>query len=151
ARAAVSGEVKSSTSAPGESTPAAAPVPSVMVESSAHKTIVDPAPPVAAPPNGAPSAAAASVDSPAEASSSETSDEERPTNQISAVAPIEPEKPSRGEPSGEWFDKDYQAGQQLEAFDDIEEPRRNRGPLIIAAVAGGLTVVGLVVFLFLPK
>jgi serine/threonine-protein kinase len=64
-------------------------------------------------------------------------------------------EPRKREPSGEWFEQEMQAPRApgVTTYDDVEDelPKRNKGPIIIAAVAGGLTVAGIVVFLLLPK
>ncbi len=149
----LSGEMKSVAAPPVEPAPA----PSVVVEPAhasveiAHDTIVDVPPPS----NGSVSSLPAAINN----ASARRGDDERPTHPTAQVQPAPlpppPELPGRGEPSGEWFDKEFQAARAPGAvpYDELEDelPKRNKGPLIILGVAGGLTLVGVVVFALLPK
>jgi serine/threonine-protein kinase len=158
----VSGEMKAVTPAAAE--PASSP--SVVVDSGAQReaesAVVTAAPmvaptPVAAtivPTNGS-SASVATLGPLGDASVDEHSPTV-PTHQVQAAPlPPPPSLPGRSEPSGEWFDKEFQTARAPGAvpYDELEDeiPKRNKGPIIIAAVAGGLTIVGVVGFLLLPK
>ena len=122
-----------------EAPPAAINVPSVVIESSSQeKTVPAKLPPtdVSAPPL-----------------------EDRPTLDRSVAPPLPPppavEGPRRkADPTGEWFSSDSQPLKTIPgaAYDDLDElPKKNRGPLIIAGVAGGLFLVGMIVIALLPK
>ncbi len=58
------------------------------------------------------------------------------------------------DPTGEWFEVDGQAPRaQAAPYDELDEelPTKNRAPMIIGGVAGGLCVVGFAVIMLLPK
>jgi eukaryotic-like serine/threonine-protein kinase len=150
----LSGEMKAVTPSAAEPAPA----PSVVVETTASEAVV---PGVVAPtivPTNGPSNGSASVASAAALPGAHV-DEHAPTTQTSQVQaaplPPPPSLPGRSEPSGEWFDKEFQTARAPGAvsYDELDDdlPKRNKGPIIIAAVAGGLTVLAVVGFLLLPK
>ncbi len=126
---------------PSSKLPDAANVPSVVVESpSAEKTVPAKMPTPAAAPS---------------------TFEERPTTERPHAAPLPPppaaEAPARrkADPTGEWFARDSQpvpVVQGASSYDEFDEiPRKNRGPLIIGGVTGGLILVGVIVIALLPK
>jgi serine/threonine-protein kinase len=138
APAAASGSVEVAPT-PLKPPPAAANVPSVVVESSSQEKTIPakvPAPQVAVPPF-----------------------DERPTIETPMAAPLPPpptvEAPRRkADPTGEWFSDDsapIKLARGASYDEDLDVPRRNRGPIIIMGVAGGLLFVGAVVIALLPK
>ena len=79
-----------------------------------------------------------------------------PADEHAAVATspgIEPARKHDRPPTGEWFANESQPlSTSSAAYDDLDEvPKSNRGPIIIAAVAGGLTLIGAIVIALLPK
>ena len=138
-----------------------APVPSVVVEPTAAVAPFEGAPIAApfAPDEPAPDYHEAPTAPPDGAAGGEpmSGDEDsHPTASMAAEPlPLPPiaGAPARGEPTGEWFDCEFERAPGAVPYDEQEEdlPKKNRGGLIIAAVSVGLLAVGAVVFALLPK
>ncbi|MDB4965953.1 MAG: serine/threonine protein kinase with repeat, partial [Myxococcales bacterium] len=136
--------------------PEAANVPSVVVESSSQeKTVPAKMPAVDAPvavverPKVERPAAAPTPVARAKASSSAGG---KPT---ATPVPASDSQRRQKDPTGEWFSSDSQPIKLVPGTgyeDDLDElPKRNRGPVIIAGVTGGLILVGIIVIALLPK